>query len=287
MERYDRNMKLFGAEGQVKLSRTRVAVVGCGGLGLRIVQESSLLGVGALVAIDDEMIDETNRNRYVGVLETDPVPGTLKVDIACRLANSINRAVDITIIPDNIVAETALNALRDVDVVFGCVDDDGVRFILTQACLALDKPLIDMASDVPEPDVYGGRVALVLPGTGCLLCRGLLDPKDVAAYLRPGEHQEMIDAIYGVERGYLHTAGPSVAPLNGVIANLGAMEFMAHTTGLRPPNLHLEYLAHKGIVRRREITWDPDCYYCHTLRGCGEFRLPPEVVTMIYQRRTA
>ena len=54
----------------------------------------------------------------------------------------------------------AFEALKEVDYVFGCMGDDGVRFFLNEACLAYEKPLIDLASDVPEPGVFGGPVAI-------------------------------------------------------------------------------------------------------------------------------
>ena len=75
--RFDRNILFFGKEGQKRLSNASVAVVGVGGLGTHVVQQLALLGVGGLVLIDSEELDDTNRNRYVGVRHDDPVPGTL------------------------------------------------------------------------------------------------------------------------------------------------------------------------------------------------------------------
>src|SRR5438552_509892 len=91
--RYDRSIRLFGAEGQRKLRETTVVVVGVGGLGSAIVQHFALLGVGSIALIDSEELDETNRNRFIGARNADPVPGSLKVNLAQRLVQEINPKV--------------------------------------------------------------------------------------------------------------------------------------------------------------------------------------------------
>ena len=98
LERFNRNILLFGEEGQTKICASGVAVVGVGGLGTHMVQQLALLGVGRLALIDHEL-DTTNLNRYVGVRYNDPVPGTLKVDIAHRMAQEINPAMTVKRIP--------------------------------------------------------------------------------------------------------------------------------------------------------------------------------------------
>jgi tRNA A37 threonylcarbamoyladenosine dehydratase len=60
--RFDRNERFFGKEGQEKIRASRVAIVGVGGLGTHVVQQLSLLGVGGLALIDGEEVDHTNRN---------------------------------------------------------------------------------------------------------------------------------------------------------------------------------------------------------------------------------
>ena len=78
-------------------------------------------------------------------------------------------------------------AIEGADYVFGCVDNDGVRFFINEACVAYEKPLIDLASDVPEPGVFGGHVAITTGNHGCLHCLDLLDPDEVRRYFSPVE----------------------------------------------------------------------------------------------------
>lgn len=267
-DRFDRNERLFGKDGQERLRNTRVAVIGVGGLGTHVVQQLALLGVGHLDLIDHEELSQSNRNRYVGVWHGDPIPGSKKVDLGRRLANLIDPGVGVSVVRDRFPSATALNALRNADYVFGCVDSDGVRFVLNEACLSYRKPLLDLASDVPEPGCYGGRVAFV-GDKDCLVCRKVLDPTEVRRAHSPQSARENEAAVYGIDQRALDEAGPSVVSLNGVIASLGVTEFMAAVTGIREPYPHLDYRGDQGTIRRRKFP-ENDCYYCNNVRRKGD-----------------
>src|SRR3989442_11484933 len=100
VDRFERQERLFGKEGQAKLRAARVAVVGVGGLGTHVVQQLALLGVGELALIDSEELAESNRNRYVGARHDDPIPGTQKVFIGERLTKEIDPTIQIVKIPE-------------------------------------------------------------------------------------------------------------------------------------------------------------------------------------------
>lgn len=269
-DRFDRNELLFGKEGQQALHRARVFVGGAGGLGSQVVQQLSLLGVGGLAVVDQQDLKNSSRNRYVGAWHDDPVPGSRKVELARRLAGLIDPTIDVVTVNDGLLSTTALTALRSCNYAFGCFDDDGVRFVLNEMCLAYNKPLFDLASDAPEPGIYGGRVAVVWKDSGCLHCRGLLDPEDVRRFLSTEKALENEAAVYGIKRRALAEAGPSVVSVNGVIASLGVTEFMAAATGIREPHVHLNYRGDRGTVGNRPDERAPDCYYCNVVRGQGD-----------------
>lgn len=269
-DRFDRNERLFGKQGQQALRRASVAVAGIGGLGTHVVQQLSLLGVGALTLIDHEELSDSNRNRYVGAWHDDPVPGSSKVSLGRRLAGLIDPQIKVTIIKDNLLSRAALSGIISAGYVFGCLDHDGPRFVLNEMCLAYDKPLFDLASDVPEPGHYGGRVALVTGESGCLHCRGILDDNDVRRFLYPEEVLENEAQVYGIDRAALGESGPSVVSINGVVASLGVTEFMALVTGLRAPKLYLNYRGDLGTVGARKQERDEKCYYCSEIRGKGD-----------------
>ena len=167
-ERYDRNIRFFGKEGQERLANASATIVGVGGLGTHVVQQLALLGVGRLVLIDHEELDETNFNRYVGVRHDDPVPGTLKVTVGERIVHDINPGTVVASIPEQLATESSFAAILNSDYVIGCLDNEGSRLILTELCQAYSKPYFDLASDIiAEDGVYGGRICVSWNGEGC------------------------------------------------------------------------------------------------------------------------
>jgi molybdopterin/thiamine biosynthesis adenylyltransferase len=270
-ERYDRNIRLFAAEGQQKLRAVRVAVAGVSGLGSPVAQHLALLGVGHISLIEPEELDDTNRNRFVAARATDPVPGSPKVMLARRMINEINPDVDVVALQNGLVSDAAFTSIKSADWVFGCFDHDGPRYILNELCAAYEKPYIDLASDVPEPGVYGGHVC-ISDGAGCLSCFDMLNMSDVEAYLISPEAAAARDAIYGVNKEVLaEKKGPSVSPLNGIVASMGVMEFMVAVTGMRPPKSVFNYYGHLGKVTHTDRSERrKNCQFCDVIRGQRE-----------------
>jgi molybdopterin/thiamine biosynthesis adenylyltransferase len=268
--RYDRSMRLFGAEGQTKLSNTRVLVAGVSGLGTPLIQHLALLGVREIVHLDPEELDETNRNRLVAAWEVDAIPGTPKVLLAHRMIKLLNASVISSPLQVNLLSKEAFEAAKRVDWVFGCFDHDGPRAVLTELCAAYAKPYIDLASDVPEPGVYGGRVCVAYGGQGCLDCLDQLDRRAVRRYFMSEEHRGQEDAVYGIDRELLDEKGPSVSPINGVIASLAAMEFMSGVTGLRAPTRLQEYRGWQSKVYVDNTPPRANCLQCEGTWGKGE-----------------
>jgi molybdopterin/thiamine biosynthesis adenylyltransferase len=270
-ERYDRNIRLFGEEGQRKLMQTRVALAGVGGLGSALAQHLALLGVGEVALIEPEELDETNRNRFIGAKMEDPVPGSRKVDLVQRMIHEIDPNVVVRVLPYGLIAEESFECIKHSAWVFGGFDHDGPRFVLNELCAAYSKPYIDLASDIPSSGEYGGHVVVSCSGEGCLHCLDLLDSNEVAEFLGSQSDRAARKAIYGVDTSLLNEKGPSVSPLNGVVASLGAMEFVVAVTGLRPPNLYMNFCGHLGTVRNASKTArKPDCPICNGIYGTRE-----------------
>jgi molybdopterin/thiamine biosynthesis adenylyltransferase len=268
-ERYDRSMRLFGADGQRALARVAATLVGGGGVGSALAQHLALLGVRRITSIDPEELDETNRNRFIGARMTDPVPGTLKVALIDRLVRETNFEVESDPVAKSLLSIEAFDAIKASDWVFGCLDDDGPRAVLNELCAAYGLPYIDLAADVPVEGVYGGRVCVAIDGQGCLDCLGLLDKRDVRRYFESEEQRDREDAVYGIDRQALDTRGPSVSPINGVVAGLAATEFMVGVTGLRRPTRLQEYRAWESKVVVNTDFPRPDCLHCNGTRGTG------------------
>jgi hypothetical protein len=183
--RYDRNIRFFGKEGQDSLGKTSVTIVGVGGVGGHVAQQLALLGPASIALVDAEELEDTNRNRYVTAAAADPVPGTPKVDIGERLIKAINPAIRVITVQDSVVSDRAFEAIIGSDYVFGCLDSEGARLVLTELCAAYKRPYLDTATDIETSDKlrYGGRVCVAMLGAACLVCLGQLDANEANAEL--------------------------------------------------------------------------------------------------------
>lgn len=266
---HSRQIEFFGEEGQKKLLLNHSIIVGTGGVGSHVAQQLAFLGVGAITLIDGDHLEETNLNRLIGVKAGDPL-GMPKVDIAERNILSIKTDIQVAKIQDSFITKSGFRALRQADIVFGCVDNDGARLVLNEFCLAYELPYIDIASDImPDGLEYGGRIVSVFNDKGCLYCRGEIDEVNAGKDLENPKARKDREAIYGVMKDELGETGPSVVSINGVVASLAVTEFMLHFTGKRMAQLFLNYTGSRGIVNNRDKS-DDDCYYCNVVRGQGD-----------------
>lgn len=272
LESFDRNIRFFGHEGQEKLRRAHVAVVGVGGTGTHVVQQLAYLGVGELSLIDDGHLKVTSRNRYVGSQRGDVAARPLKVRIAARYAQLASDDISVHEFPVSVISQSGFEGVIHSDYVFGCVDDDGVRLVLTELCSAYSKPMFDVASDIEEVEGklrYGGRVCTAIGGDACPLCLGQIDLTEASLALGDVAVREQKNRMYGVGYEDLSKAGPSVISLNGVVASLAVTEFMLHVTGIRHAKRLLTYRGDLGKVLVSVDEPYQNCFFCKGLWGRG------------------
>ena len=272
MERLARNISFFGRKGQDRLSAVRVAVVGCGGIGTHVIQQLAYLGVQDFSLIDHEELDETNKNRYVTAFAKDPVPGSVKVELAQRQIRLINPSARAATIRDQLRSRAAFEAVISAQYVFGCLDNDGARLVLTELCAAYRRPYFDLATEIipGAPPIYGGRVFAGAGSNGCLVCHQLLDLVDARNDLENESARQDRANLYGVPLDALQGSGPSVVSINGVVASLAVTEFSVAVAGLRRPHTLLTYRADLGRVTVTGDIAPSDCYYCRDVYGIGE-----------------
>lgn len=265
-KRFDRSIRFFGRAGQCHLRAARVGVVGIGGLGTHVVQQLALLGVGEVVAVDPEELAETNRNRYIGARHDDPIPGTPKVDIAERIVSGIDPCTPVRKVPHSLQSRESMEALAGVTHLFGCMDHDALRLILTEFAAAHSLPYVDCASEIlaDETAEFGGRVCVAWSGEACLSCLEELDPNES----RDASVRRDRATVYGMPFAE-DTGTPSVVSLNGIIASLGVTEFVVGVTGIRRPWPLVTYYGSSGTVRVRR-TPRPGCYYCGVVLGASD-----------------
>ena len=140
MNRYARHLALpnFGEEGQQKLSRGSVLIVGAGGLGSPASLYLSAAGVGRIGLVDFDDVDITNLQRQV-LYGTSDV-GAAKLDAARARLQDLNPDIDVVTHDGALTSENALDVLRDYDVVLDGTDNFPTRYLVNDACVILGKP---------------------------------------------------------------------------------------------------------------------------------------------------
>ncbi len=231
---FDRQIRAFGSAGQHLLARLRVGVVGAGGTGSAVCEQLIRLGVGEITVIDDDVIndDGSNVTRVWGSTMADI--GMPKVDIVGRTAAHIGFGTRINPIKGTINDEANARELRHCDVIFGCTDDNRGRMTLSRIATWYLIPVIDMGVKLSSADGVltniDGRVTIIDHATGCLQCRGRIDPQALQAeVLQPLEREARVAESYAVGLG---ERDPAVVAYTTSIAATAVAEFLARTFGL-------------------------------------------------------
>ncbi|MDF3058286.1 MAG: UBA/THIF-type binding protein [Rariglobus sp.] len=142
LARYQRHLSLagFGPEAQEKLKAARVLVIGAGGLGCPILLYLAAAGVGHLTIIDADKVDVSNLQRQV--LFTTADAGHPKVLAASRQLSALNPFISIEPLDARLTRANALELIRAHDVVVDGSDNFATRYLVNDACVLANRPLI-------------------------------------------------------------------------------------------------------------------------------------------------
>ena len=155
--RYLRSLGTVGWEGQIKLLRSTVAVVGLGGLGGNVVEGLARMGVGRLIVVDGDVFVDHNLNRQVLSAEDDL--GLLKVEVARARVAQINAAVEVIVHPEEATRENLPRLLEGAEVVVDALDRLPSRLMLQEVAQKLGIPMVHGAIAG-----YFGQVMTIFPG---------------------------------------------------------------------------------------------------------------------------
>lgn len=228
---YARQILAFGKEGLRKIQALKIAIVGVGGIGSHLSQQLAYLGVRNFVLVDPDKVEDSNLNRLVGAAPTDI--GKFKVDVISDMINSINPEIKIKKFNCELRNGDVFSELKDTDIIFGGLDNDGPRLILNQISYAYYTPYIDCATGIDVEDekieLAGGHVMIVQPEGPCMEnCTKILDKTEVLDFLSSKEEYENRKKL-----GYVKGANiknPSVVSLNGMIASFAINQFIKIVT---------------------------------------------------------
>lgn len=261
--RFDRQVRAFGAEGQRELASLRVGVIGAGGIGSAVAEQLIRLGVGELTVIDDDVVDEANLTRIHSSSRADI--GTPKVEVVSQAAADIGFGTRVNAKRARVTRREAAEAIRQCDVVFGCTDDNAGRAVLSRLAyahliLVIDSGVLIETAGASVAGVHG-RVTVVTPGTGCLICRDRIDADTARAEVMSEEERERLAA-----EGYVPGLGapaPAVVSFTTLTAAVAVSELLermfAYGDGPRPSELLVRM--HERRIRANSVPGKPE-HYC-------------------------
>lgn len=268
---YDRQIRMFGAAGQALLANSKVAVVGLGGVGSLVAEYLARLGVGHLVLIDPDPIEDTNLSRVVGATAADVETGQLKTQIAVRHAREVTKDAVLDAVPEDVAKDSIAKTLCDCDFIFLAADSMRARLLVNAVTHQYLVPAIQIGAKI-RPNASGSiedamsAVRHLRPRHGCLWCNGLIDPAQLAVEAKTDEERK--DQAYGVREH-----NPSVITLNAVAAAHAVNDFLFDFLDLRPQTTetayqHFHFL--KGVSQQVIPRRDPECRECGLRFGMGD-----------------
>ncbi len=239
MTRYSRQTLVpgFGEDGQNRLRRARVLIVGLGGLGSPVAMYLAAAGVGRLLLADFDAVDLSNLQRQI--LHNSERIGWTKVDSALATLRALNPHCELVPIKRSLSPARLVELSAEVDLLVDASDNFQTRYAVNAACIGAGIPLVSGAAIRAEGQVavFTGR-----PGDPCYQC---LYPDD-------GQEGERC-AREGV-----------LAPLVGIIGSLQATEAIKILAGYGTPLFSKLLLldAQTMAIRTLSIPPDPACPAC-------------------------
>ncbi|HVY37179.1 MAG TPA: molybdopterin-synthase adenylyltransferase MoeB [Polyangia bacterium] len=254
--RYARHTMLpeLGEAGQVKLLKSKVLLLGAGGLGSPAGLYLAAAGVGTLGFVDDDVVDASNLQRQI-LHATDRV-GMPKVDSAAAAIAKLNPDVKVIAHQTRLSSENVLDIIKDYDLIVDGADNFPTRYLINDAALKLMKPVVDGS-------IYrfDGTVTTFLPFNGpCYRC---FYPEPPPPDMAPSCQEA---GVLGV--------------LCGVIGSLQAVEAIKVLLGIGKTLSGRQLVFDALALKFREFKrpHDPTCPVC------GTGKKPEDIALIDYQQ---
>ncbi|MCK1481012.1 ThiF family adenylyltransferase [Bradyrhizobium sp. 197] len=295
-EIFKRQEAAFGKPFNKKLQSLRVVVVGAGGTGSSTATLLARAGVGELIIVDGDDLEDTNLNRVRGHRLVHV--GKNKAKVLAEFIHSMGLQISVSSIGEYIgESPKAIDAISGADIVFGCTDDVAGRDLLNQALyyyglVYIDTGLTGKIDRSPDGEPYlrdhRGRVSCILPEHGaCLRCQGVvtdmklkyekaLEERPELATLDP----ETLKREYYLVGGGEHA--PGVGPFTSATADAAVATLMDLIKPFRklPSDLRQDNIWHDFVhmtIHSNAPAEDANCIYCkeHSLllKREGAYRL--------------
>jgi hypothetical protein len=228
-----RHAQAFGRGTIQTLSGLAVAVIGCSGTGSIVIEQLARLGVGRMVLIDPDVVEEKNLNRILNTGKKDAYLSRPKVHVLAKAIARMGLGQEVLPIAGNLMSKAAVSAVAECDVAFGCMDGVEGRHVLNRIATFYNMPYFDVGVRL-DADGAGGimRIAggthYLQPGLSSLLSRGMYSIAQVdAESLRrtnPTMYRRQVDE--GYLKGVVEDR-PAVISVNMFMGSLIVNEFLA------------------------------------------------------------
>jgi len=193
---YSRQIMLdeLGYEGQLKLKKAKVCVVGLGGLGSTIATQLTAMGTGYLRLVDRDVVEESNLQRQH--LYNFDFIGFPKVEAAMKRLERLNPYIEFEPLPLSLNERNADNILRGVDVVVDGLDNMSTRYAINRSCVRLGIPYVFGAAI----STFGNASTIIPRETACLECfYGKLDDGLLPTCGTIGVHPSVLGVVASVQ----------------------------------------------------------------------------------------
>lgn len=140
LERYNRNIciKEIGLDGQEKLKRAKVLVIGAGGLGSPALMYLAGAGVGTIGIVDNDEVSLSNLNRQI-IHNTEKI-FLNKAISAKKTINTINPEINVIAYPMLLTEDNIEELISEYDFILDCVDNFQAKFLINDYCVKARKP---------------------------------------------------------------------------------------------------------------------------------------------------
>ncbi|MEG2332021.1 MAG: HesA/MoeB/ThiF family protein [Bacteroides sp.] len=140
--RYDRQILLpeIGEEGQAKLQAAKVLIIGVGGLGSPIALYLAGAGIGTIGLVDDDCVSISNLQRQV--LYAEKELDQPKATCAAERLHSLNSEITVNCYPERLSKQNARELIGSYDIVVDGCDNFATRYLISDTCMALNKPYV-------------------------------------------------------------------------------------------------------------------------------------------------
>ena len=244
-----RHAQAFGCGTTAILHRLSAAIVGCSGTGSVVAEQLARLGVGRLVLIDPDAVEEKNLNRILNSGKEDAYLARPKVHVLASAIARMGLNQEVLPLVANLISPESVRHVAECDVVFGCMDGAEGRHLLNRLATFYNMPYFDVGVRLDADGQGGieriaGAVHYLQPGLSSLLSRGVYNMKRVEAE----EVRRTDPALYRrqVKEGYLRGVEedrPAVISVNMFFSSLAVNDFLARLHPYRNlPNSQFAYL---------------------------------------------